>query len=62
MSDKKEQTLNEAALNPDGKTYNGIKAMQWMFTALSGKEMTEEEAVEMFRVAKEKAKERKQVK
>jgi hypothetical protein len=36
MSDpRKVRTLGEAALNPDGKTYNGACAMSWLSEALS---------------------------
>ena len=42
---RKAKTLGEAALNPDGKTYNGAKAISWLSAILSkdGKGMSEQE-------------------
>lgn len=53
------KTLGEAALNPDGETYNGFKAMQWMYHAVTGKELSDEEAQEIGRKAKAIAEERR---
>lgn len=52
-------TLGEAALNPDGKTYNGFKMMQWLHHAVTGKELSDEDAQEIGRKAVEMAKERR---
>ena len=49
-------TLGEAALNPDGKTYNGAKALKWLFEAVNpGKTISETEINTMFDAAKAKA-------
>ena len=31
---RKAKTLGEAALNPDGKTYNGARALSWLSEAI----------------------------
>lgn len=59
MTKLTDKTLGEAALNPDGKTYNGITAMRWMYEALSGKPLSEEEALKIAEEAKAKAAERR---
>lgn len=39
---RKAKTLGEAALNADGKTYNGAKALSWLSEVLNpGKGMSE---------------------
>jgi hypothetical protein len=45
MSDpRKAKTLGEAALNPDGETYNGARALSFLSEALHpGKGLSEEE-------------------
>lgn len=41
---RKAKTLGEAALNPDGKTYNGFKALSWLSAAVNkGKGLSEDE-------------------
>lgn len=53
---RKAKTLGEAALNPDGKTYNGAKALAWLSAILSknGKGMSEQEVKEIWEKAKRK--------
>lgn len=48
----RDKTLGEAALNPDGKTYNGVRAVQWMFEAVTGKTLTDKEVEEVWAEAK----------
>lgn len=50
-----DQTLDEYALNPDGKTYNGVKVVQWLLEVTTGKSVPEAEARELVRKAQEKA-------
>lgn len=39
---RKAKTLGEAALNPDGKTFNGAKALSWLSEVLNpGRGMSE---------------------
>lgn len=52
ISDK---TLGEYALNPDGKTYSGAKAVQWLFEAMTGRGMSDEDAHALIKEAREKA-------
>jgi hypothetical protein len=40
---RKAKTLGEAALNPDGKTYNGARALSWLSAAVGGNGLPEEE-------------------
>lgn len=48
-------TLRDAALNPDGKTWNGAKALAWLSEAMNpGKGIPEEEVARMFEEAKAK--------
>ncbi|MBS1984809.1 MAG: hypothetical protein JST16_11625 [Bdellovibrionales bacterium] len=57
MSDdpRKAKTLGEAALNADGKTYNGAKAIAWLSEVLHpGKGISEEEVRQIFERAKAK--------
>lgn len=49
------KTLQEAALNPDGVTYHGPTALRWIFEAVTGKELTEEEGRELVAQAQQKA-------
>lgn len=53
---RKAKTLGEAALNPDGKTYNGARALSWLSAALSkdGKGMSEEEVRKLWAEARAK--------
>lgn len=52
----KEKTLDEAALNEDGKTYNGIKLIQFLYKSTTGLELSVEEAEEMIKESQQKAK------
>ena len=54
MSDpRKASCLNDAALNEDGKIYNGAKALSWMSEVLNpGKGLSEDEVTRMFAEAK----------
>lgn len=51
---RKAKTLGEAALNPDGKTYNGARALSWLSAILSkdGKGLSEQEVREEWERAK----------
>lgn len=49
----KANTLDEAALNPDGKTYNGAKAISWM-AAVLGHKISPEEVTAAWEKAKAK--------
>jgi hypothetical protein len=52
---RKARTLDEACLNPDGKTYNGARALSWLSHVLTGgKGMSEDEVKEVWE--REKAK------
>lgn len=55
MTKLTDKPLFDAARNEDGKTYNGITAMRWMYEALSGKPLSEEEALKIAEEAKAKA-------
>lgn len=55
MTKLTDKPLFDAARNKDGKTYNGITAMRWMYEALSGKPLSEEEALKIAEEAKAKA-------
>lgn len=59
MSKLTDQPLFDAARNADGKTYNGITAMRRMYEALSGKPLSEEEALKIAEEAKAKAAQRR---
>lgn len=39
-----DKTLEEASINPDGKTYNGLTVMRWLHEATTGKQLSEEDA------------------
>lgn len=43
MSRLTDRTLGDACANGDG-TYNGLTLMRWLFEAVSGKPMSEDEA------------------
>lgn len=46
---RKAKTLGEAALNADGKTYNGAKALSWLSEVLNpGKGMSEADVQKMW--------------
>lgn len=50
-----DRTLGEACLNPDGKTYNGVKLMQFLHSSVTGgKHLSEEEVTAMWEEAKKK--------
>ena len=53
-----DKTLGEATANGDG-TYNGLTAMRWMFEALTGKPLSEEEVNKLADEARAKAREKK---
>lgn len=59
MTKLTDKPLFDAARNKDGKTYNGITAMRWMYEALSGKPLSEEEALKLAEEAKAKAAQRR---
>lgn len=59
MTKLTDKPLFDAARNEDGKTYNGITAMLWMYEALSGKPLSEEEALKIAEEAKAKAAQRR---
>lgn len=50
---RKAKTLGDAALNPDGKTYDLFKAMSWASAAVTGgKGMSEEEVRRLYEEVK----------
>lgn len=52
---RKAKTLGEAALNPDGETLNGARALAWLSETLNpGKGLTEQEVAEIWEEAKAK--------
>lgn len=53
------KTLGQFALNPDGKTYDGRKVVQWLFEAATGKPMAKDEASKLVEEAQRKAAERR---
>ena len=57
MNDPRQaKTLDEAALNPDGKTWNGARALSWLSETLNpGRGISEEEVRQMWERAKAKA-------
>lgn len=55
MTKLTDKPLFDVARNQDGKTYNGITAMRWMYEALSGKPLSEEEALKIAEEARAKA-------
>lgn len=57
MTNVTNQTLGEYSSNGDG-TYNGVKVMQWLVEALSGKPLSEEDAKRLMRDAQERARAR----
>ena len=59
MTKLTDKPLFDTARNEDGKTYNGITAMRWMYEALSGKALSEEEALKTAEEAKAKAAQRR---
>lgn len=49
------RTLDEAALNADGQTYNGARALAWLSEALNpGKGLSEADVQQMWEDAKRK--------
>lgn len=48
------KTLGDYALNPDGKTYNAVGLIQFLWKATTGKDMSREEAQKMVDEAAEK--------
>lgn len=56
MSRLTDKSLQEASINPDGKSYNGVTAMRWLYESLSGKALTEQEALQIAEEAKQRAK------
>lgn len=52
---RKAKSLDEAALNPDGKTWNGYRLLSWLSEALHpGAGLSEEEVREIDRQVKAK--------
>ena len=49
-----DKTLEQACQNPNGKTYNGVKLMQWLYGLTTGKIITEKEIEQMWEDAKKK--------
>jgi hypothetical protein len=56
-----EQTLGEYALNADGRTFNGPRAIQWMLGALAKTSITEAEARKMILDAQQKAQQQRAI-
>lgn len=55
LDPRKAKTLGEAALNPDGKTYNGAKALSWLSEVLNpGKGMSEKDVADLWNEARAK--------
>lgn len=52
------KTLGEFARNVDGETYDGRKVAQWLFHALTGKDMSDSEAEALVADAKRRAAEK----
>lgn len=50
MSKLMEMTLEEASSNGDG-TYNGLTAMRWLYETITGKELSPEEAENLYEEA-----------
>lgn len=62
MTDKiTDKTLGEAAMNPDG-TYNGYRAIEWLFAAVTGKELQPGESADIIQKAQKMAADRKKTK
>jgi hypothetical protein len=55
MSKLTDKTLGEAALNQDGRTYHGPTVIQWLFEAVTGTPMSEDEAYDLIDEAQQKA-------
>lgn len=53
------KTLADFARNSDGETYDGRKVAQWMFQALTGKPMSDEEAQRLVDDARRRAEARR---
>lgn len=47
MSRITDRPMQEACVNPDGKTYDGRKLVRWLFEATTGKPMSETEAQDL---------------
>lgn len=52
-------TLQDFARNPDGKTYDGRKVAQWLFQAMTGKPMSDDDAQRLVEEAKARAEARR---
>jgi hypothetical protein len=62
MSDLTDKPFMTACANPDGKTYNGVIAMQWLHEVMTGKPLSEEAALKVVAQAKQIAEHRKAAK
>ena len=54
-----DKTLEQACQNPDGKNYNGVKLMQWLYEITTGKPIEATEIEQMWKDAKKKHDSRK---
>ena len=61
MAKLTDKTLGEVSANGDG-TYNGLTALRWMFEALTGKPLSENEVNKLADEARAKAHEKKAAK
>lgn len=52
-------SLEDFARNPDGKTYDGRKVAQWLFQAMTGKPMSDDDAQRLVDEAKARAETRR---
>ncbi|NJC33848.1 hypothetical protein GGR88_001322 [Sphingomonas jejuensis] len=53
------KNLHDFARNPDGQTYDGRKVAQWLFEAVTGKPMSDDEAEQLVAEAKQRAADRR---
>jgi hypothetical protein len=59
MSNLTDKPLMTACVNPDGKTYNSVIAMRWLHEALTGKPLSEEDALKLVERGKQIAEQRR---
>ena len=53
-----DKDLHAATVNPNGKTYDGRKVIQWLFEATTGKALSDEEAEKIVADASRRRQER----
>jgi len=59
MTKLTDKPLMSACANPDGRTYNGVTALRWLHECMTGKSLSEEEALKIAERGKQLAEQKR---